>query len=157
MSRYAANTSVSSDRSRTEIEHVLMRYGATRFMYGTDAKGATVAFEAQGRRVRFFLPMPDKTDKAFTQTPGGRRKRDPQSALIAWEQATRQRWRALALVIKAKLEAVASGITDFEAEFLSHIILPNGATVGMWMAPQIKRAYETETMPPMLPAHEEDR
>jgi hypothetical protein len=126
-------------------------------MYGTDTKGATVAFEAQGRRVRFFLPMPDKADKMFTKTPGGRRERNPQSALAVWEQATRQRWRALLLVIKAKLEAVESGITDFESEFLAHIILPNGATVGMWMTPQIKRAYETEKMPPMLPAHEDDR
>ncbi|WP_198651245.1 hypothetical protein [Salinicola sp. CPA57] len=69
---------------------------------------------------------------------------------MAWEQACRQRWRALALVIKAKLEAVESGITMFEEEFLAHIVLPNGGTVGGWMLPQIKKSYDSGSMPPLL-------
>ena len=44
----------------------------------------------------------------------------------AWEQVCRQRWRALLLIIRAKLEAVASGITTLENEFLANIVLPDG-------------------------------
>lgn len=68
-----------------------------------------------------------------------------------YEQAVKQRWRALALVIKAKLEAVEAGITIFEDEFLAHIVLPNGQTAGEYMVPQIEAAYETGKMPAMLP------
>jgi hypothetical protein len=32
-------------------------------------------------------------------------------------------------VIKTKLEAVESGITEFEAEFYAHTVLPGGQTV----------------------------
>lgn len=58
---------------------------------------------------------------------------------------------ALALVVKAKLEAVESGISTFEQEFMAHIVLPNGQTTGQWMIPQIEAAYKTGTMPALLP------
>jgi hypothetical protein len=70
--------------------------------------------------------------------------------LAEYEKATRQRWRALALVIKAKLEAVESGITIFEDEFLAHIVLPDGSTAGDWMRPQIAKAYDKNKMPPPM-------
>jgi hypothetical protein len=77
--------------------------------------------------------------------------RSPDAQRKAYEQAERQRWRALALVIKAKLEAVESGITEFEREFMAHIVLPGGGTVGDWMLPQIEQAYSSGQMPAMLP------
>jgi hypothetical protein len=73
-----------------------------------------------------------------------------QRALL--DQATRSAWRALLLVIKAKLEAVETGITTFEDEFLAHLVLPNGQTVGEWAIPMIAEAYENGLrLPPMLP------
>jgi hypothetical protein len=60
---------------------------------------------------------------------------------IRFEQATRQKWRALNLVIKAKLEAVEAGIVTFEDEFMAHMVLPNGATVAEYVGPQIEEAY----------------
>lgn len=151
MTRYAENTSVSSDRSRAEIEQTLARYGADQFMYGWDQSNAVIMFQAHGRRVKFVLPLPDKTSREFTHTPGRNLARSPQQALEAWEQACRQRWRALALVIKAKLEAVEAGITEFEDEFLAHVVLPNGSTVGDWAKPQLAIAYEAGSMPALLP------
>lgn len=151
MTRYAADTAVSSDRSRNEIEATLRRYGADQFIYGWDRDHAVVGFRADGRQVRFRLPLPDPADEEFVLTPTGR-DRSRTQAEAAYEQAVRQRWRALALVIKAKLEAVTSGITEFEAEFMAHIVLPDGSTVGQWMAPQIEQAYTTGRMPSMLPA-----
>lgn len=151
MARYAENTSVSTEKSRGEIERTLQRYGATGFMYGWQGDRAAVQFDMHARRIRFELPLPDPKDRAFTQTPNGRRTRTPAQAAEAWEQACRQRWRALSLAIKAKLEAVECGITDFESEFLAHIVLPGGQTVGRWMLPQIAETYQTGRMPPLLP------
>ena len=62
------------------------------------------------------------------------------------------RWRALLLVIKAKLEAVTAGISTIETEFLANIVLPDNTTAGEWMLPQIDRAYRSGEMPPLLPA-----
>jgi len=150
MTRYAENTSVASDRSRAEIEKTLERYGARKFMYGWEEDRAMIAFEMEGRRIRFILLMPDKDDELFTRTATGL-QRNNTSAREAYEQATRQRWRALALVIKAKLEAVESHISTLEDEFMAHIQLPNGETVGEWMKPQIEKAYRTGDMPSLLP------
>ena len=46
---------------------------------------------------------------------------------------------------------VASGITTLEEEFLAHIYLPDGRTVGEFMRPQLEESYSTGRMPPMLP------
>jgi hypothetical protein len=151
MARYAATTEVPSDRSRAEIERTLARYGATSFLYGWQEGEAVIMFEMHARRIRFVLPMPDSRARAFTYTPIGK-VRSAESARAEFEQAVRQRWRALALAVKAKLEAVEAGITSFEEEFLAHVVLPDGETVGRWMAPQIERAYAERRMPAMLPA-----
>lgn len=151
MSKYAQSTDVSSDRSRSEIERILARYGASGFMYGWSGSNAVIAFSLRGKHVRFDLPLPDRNAREFTHTPARGTERSTAEANRAYDQAVRQRWRALALVIKAKLEAVESGITMFEEEFLAHIVLPGGQRVGQWMLPQIERAYETGKMPPLLP------
>lgn len=150
MVKYAQTTTVGSDRSRSEIERTLERYGASRFIYGWEENQAIIGFEMRSRRIRFLLPLPDKASPEFQLTPTGK-ARSPASAHQAWEQSTRQRWWALALVIKAKLEAIESGITTFDEEFLAHIVLPSGEAVGDWMAPQIEQAYLSGKMPPMLP------
>jgi hypothetical protein len=150
--RYAESTSVSSEKSRNEIERTLTRYGAKGFLYGWQDESAVIAFDMAGRKVKFILPLPDRTLKEFTHTPNRGNRRTRQAADEAYEQAVKQRWRALALVIKAKLEAVESGITIFEDEFMAHIMLPDGQTVGSWMRPQIAKAYELGSMPPLLPA-----
>lgn len=147
---YAENTSVSSEKSRAEIERTLRRYDADQFMYGWDQEKAVVGFRLAGRQIKFLLTMPDKNDQKFKRSPKGR-VRTPETAYKEWEQACRQKWRALSLVIKAKLEAVESGIAIFEDEFMANIVLPNGSTVSQFMLPQIVEAYESGQMPKMLP------
>ena len=149
--RYAADTSVRSETSRLEIERTLKRYGATAFMYFEEAGRAAIAFRAFDRMVKFLLPLPDPTSHEFTRTPGKGLLRSPDKQAEAYEQAIRQRWRALALVVKAKLEAVAAGISIFEDEFMANIVLPDGKTVGDFMRPQIAIAYDAGGMPPLLP------
>ncbi len=150
MGKYAKETKVSTEKSRMEIEKTLQRYGANGFMYGQQGDRAVIAFEMKERRVKFLLPLPDPTSKEFTHTSYYSNKRKPEEVRAAWDKACRQRWRALALAIKAKLEAVESEITTFESEFMAHIMLPDGQTVGGWIEPQLKNAYGTGKMPPLL-------
>jgi hypothetical protein len=153
MSKFAANTEVPVDRSRAELEKILEKYGASQFIYGTEKNRVVIGFSMHDRMVRFNIPMPDKTDKEITTYKTGWQTKTRTAGAIEekFNQAMRQRWRALVLVIKAKLEASESGITDFETEFLSHIILPDGSTVGQWAKPQIQKAYTAGNMPQLLP------
>ena len=148
---YAEQTSVSAEKSRAEIESTLVKYGADGFMYGWNGPTAVVRFRMDDRFVEFRIEMPDRDSDEFKFTPARRNKRSPDDQQKVWEQATRQRWRALSLVIKAKLEAVEAGITEFESEFLAHIVLPDGTTAGMWLRPQLEEAYRTGQMPSFLP------
>lgn len=155
MTKYAKGTTVEVTKSRAEIERTLARYGASSFMYGWDQRGAMVAFviELEGgpRQVQFHLPLPARDSREFTHHSRGARTASESERL--WEQACRQRWRALNLVVKAKLEAVETGIASFEQEFLSYIVLPSGETVGKWFAPHLVEAYDKHLMPPsVLPA-----
>jgi len=148
MPRYAAKTQVSADRSKVEIERTLMRYGADKFLYGSSRQGAAIGFVYNGRAIRMELPLPDI--KSFSLTPAGKYERTKEQAYKAWEQACRQRWRALALTIKAKLEGIEAGILNFEKEFLAYTCLPDGSTVADFMEPQITAAIETGKMPQNL-------
>lgn len=151
MNRFAQNTDVSTEKSRAEIERLITRYGATQTAFFNEPGRAMVLFEAKGRRVFFTLPLPRKTEERFQRPPKHNRQRSPAQIDALWEQACRQSWRALALVIKAKLEAVASGITTFEDEFMAHIVMPDGKTVGEHVRPTIAAAYDSKRLLPFFP------
>ena len=106
---YARDTSVSVNRTREGIIATLERYGADAFGYAQDGNQQVVFFRMEGRRVRLSVEMPDP--EGFSLTPTGI-KRAPEVQRRQWEQACRQRWRAMLLLIKAKLEGVALGITS---------------------------------------------
>jgi hypothetical protein len=148
--KYAAQTEVSSERSRNEIEKTLKRYGATHFMYGWQTEGAVVAFQMHQKAIKFLLPLPDRNSREFTHTPTKKLPRGEKEAEAAYEQATRQRWRALSLCIKAKLEAVKSGITSFEQEFMAHFMMPDGKTLSEHILPQLEEASRSGKMPTLL-------
>jgi len=146
MSRYAADTQVSPERSRAEIERTLAKYGATDFGYMLSASAVMIAFRASDRAVRFALELPPV--EAFAR--GGRGTRSAAAMKAAQEQAIRQRWRCLALAIKAKLEVVESGISTFEQEFLAHIVLADGKTVAQKILPAIADDYRSGKPVPLL-------
>jgi hypothetical protein len=134
--RYAENTSVSVERSKLEIERLVQRYGAAQFFSGWADGGSVIGFRMRDRFVRFRLPLPDKSRLSQDR----------------YDQEQRRRWRALVLVLKAKLTAVDTGISDFETEFLGNITVANGQTVGEWAKPQLAEMYERGNMPPLLPS-----
>jgi hypothetical protein len=132
MARFAARTSVGVDQTRTEIERTLSRYGATAFAYMTKAGRAIIAFEAQGRHIKITVPLPTGTSEKE-------------------KQEARQRWRALLLVIKAKLESVDTGIETLEEAFYANIVMPDGRTIYEWTHERVAIAYETGEVQPLLP------
>jgi hypothetical protein len=148
---YAKNTEVPMERSKAEIERTLTRYGAQEFMYGWKAGQAVIGFKVHDRMYRINLPLPDRNDAQFLMTDNGRRRTSQDSVYSAWEQATRQRWRALALWIKAVLEAAEAGIVTLEDALQTFVMLPNGRTVGEWLGTQIDEVYRTRQMPQLLP------
>ena len=99
-----------------------------------------------------MLPLPVKSEPRFARTPERGLARSPAQIEQVWEQECRARWRALLLVIKAKLEAVESGITTFETEFLPCTVLPGGATVAEEIAPRVREMLSTGSSMPLLPA-----
>jgi len=167
MTRYAEGTTVTVDKSRVEAERVLVRYGASGFAYGWDQRTevkavhcsragceqegraieacrrehawdiepeerivrevVTIQFKFKERAIRLTVPMP-------TEREAGTKAK--------LEAATRQRWRALVLVIKAKLEAVASGISSLEAEFMANVVTDSGETLGEILLPRMQRVVE---------------
>lgn len=143
MGRYAESTTVPVFRTQAEIQATLSRYGADAYRMSYRDELAIVEFQAHNRMIRFRLPLPSKHDTQFTMTPNRKDLRSKDQATKAWEQACRQLWRALAIAIKAKLEAVECGITEFEDEFLAYVVDPQtGRTVGELMRPQIEQRYE---------------
>lgn len=148
---YAEKTNVSVAKSKADIEELIQKFGAKQFISGFKENMAVIGFSISDRQIRFVLPLPDKQDEKFWYTPERKNKRSEEQAYTAWEQACRSRWRALYLIIKAKLEAVESGISTIEREFFYDVVLPDGKTIGEWMAPQLEEVYQTGNMPPMLP------
>lgn len=111
---YAANTKVAVTQSKSEIERLVKRYGADAFGSAEMDGTATVFFRLKGgRMVRFVVPMPKEEARA------------------------RERWRALLLVIKSKLESVATGIVTEEDEFLANTMMSDGKTVAEHIQPEI--------------------
>jgi len=107
---YARGTAVPTVNSQLEISRIVAKYGGTHYGFQTAPERFTVGFVSHGRVVRFQVPAPQQ------------RSKDRQSA------EERRLWRCLVLVIKAKLEIVASGIETFDQAFLANIVT-DGRTI----------------------------
>jgi hypothetical protein len=148
---YAAGTTVTVAKSKGELDALLSKYGATqRGVAEDDAAGvAIVAFTLARRQFRMKLPMPKF--EAFARDPRSTwKRRTAEQQRKAFEQACRERWRAVVLVVKAKLELVQLGVTSVEQEFLAYLVLPDGSAMHEAVAPRIAAAYETGEMPRFL-------
>lgn len=136
--RFASRTAVAPSKSRAEIEALVRFHGATGFASGWQGDSATIMFEINGRRLRFVVPLPSA-------------KSHPNEARR--EQEERRMWRCLLLAIRAKFEAVASGIAVFDDEFLANIVIPDGTgnTVSQRFSAALAAAYDRGVpMPPLL-------
>lgn len=145
---YARSTTVSVEHSKSHIQNALRRYGADEFATMESKTDIGVFFQIDNLAIRITAPLPKLEEFVTTETG---RERSEQATLTAWEQAVRQRWRALLLCIKAKLEAVETGISTFMQEFLSFVVTPRGS-VGELLIPKIEQLAKTGQMPKLLPA-----
>lgn len=123
---YADRTKVAVGQTRADIEDALRRHGAEAFGFSQDGQIAAVAFRLAGYTYRFRLTLPEQ------------------------EQAARSRWRALLLVIRAKLEGVAAGVETIEEAFLAHAVMQGGETVGEWLKPELANAKKLGRLPQRL-------
>lgn len=139
MGRYASQTSVNVDRSKAEIEQILMRYGADKFGYVNTGTGAAILFQFKGRNITLEVKYPMRGDY-----------KDNQTGEKQWDQEKRRLWRVLCIALKAKLELVDSGLTTFEAEFLAQTCLPNGQSIGSVLIPKIDQVIADGKMPSMM-------
>ncbi len=107
--QYAEGTVVSVEKSRAEIETLLLKYGADQLMNAVDTASGeyVVGFRYRGMYAKLNLRVPLVTDPRFRKTKQGRPMTELQRKNAA-EAEARRLWRALVLVVKAKLEAVAS-------------------------------------------------
>lgn len=149
MSRYAQGTDVSAERSRMELERLLLAHGATGFAYGWDNGEHRVMFRIADRMIRLSIAEPSRAD--FRLTPSGKQRRSEAAITEQVAAETRRRWRSLLLVTKARFVAVADGVQTLEDAFMADVVLPDGRTVGEWLHPQLDTAYATAEMPTLLP------
>ena len=158
MAKYAAKTEVTVEKSQAAVLKVLKRYGATDHMVGEYQGMHAIGFKMKGRNVRILLPKPDPKSSKLRYDGRGYARTIVQQR-NAYDQAEKQAWRALLLIITAKLEyldrLVDNGVGQmdalFEQVFLADIVTPNGQTMGEVAAPALKHAYSTGIMPPLLP------
>ena len=144
---YASNTTVSPEKSQEEIKRTLRKYGADRFGVMEEKTRAHVMFEYSGLLIQLSIDLPNESDFYKTETGKERSKSAIESQ---FNQAIRQRWRALLLAIKAKLEAIECGISTIEKEFMAFVMMPDGRNLGEHILPKIKEISESGKLPRLL-------
>lgn len=147
---YAEGSQVSVEKSKNELDALLRKHGANqRGNQDDDLQGVSlVFFRLKDRQVRLMVPLPKFAAFATFERKGKPVERTPEDQAKQFEQACRTRWRAVVLVVKAKLELIEIGMSDVEREFLADITLPDGRSVGELLKPMIQQAYLNGAMPP---------
>ena len=155
MPRYAEKTRVPVAQSEAELKKTLVRYGADNIMIGSSQEQAMalVAFTMKGRSVKITLPLPPLEDFAVRKVGGRWGTREVEATdseqQKAWSQACRQRWRALLIMTKSKLEYVDLMPDAFDMVFLSDFVLPKsrGRTIGEEMTAQLDQLDAVPLLP----------
>jgi hypothetical protein len=142
---YAERTEVPVERSRAECEYLLQKAGAYSVATLMEPDRIALGFKLAGRGYRIIVPLP-AVAQATRDVRASHERHEKARA-----QALRQRWRALALILRAKLEASLSGVTELETEFLPYAILPSGRSVAEEVAPTLAKIAETGRDLPLLP------
>jgi hypothetical protein len=144
--KYAEGTTVDAASSQAQILTTLRKYGAEAMAFGEEGRCAYVMFRFANRNVQFTLYLPTSWQADEFRWDGRGRMRPDTARKSAYEGEIRRLWRCLHLAIKAKLEVVESGIATFEEEFLAHIVLPGGKTVGSQVVPMLDNPSMPSTL-----------
>lgn len=144
---FAKGTTVPIERTRAELERLLEKHGVEQSAVMRSPGAASIQFVVKDRWIRFVLLMPKREDFSHHLVRGWRTARTEDQMSKVYDQACREKWRALLLVIKAKLEAVHCGIATIEQEFLAWIVTRDNTTIGERLLPHLD---ETLKRGPML-------
>lgn len=127
-SKYASKTKTSTGRSRDELEALLARYGVQHYGLLNQPGMLALAFQIGGHNHRIAIPLPDPQERRFRYGPGGgiRTEKGRQDAA---QQEVRARYRALLLVVKARLELAHLLGQPVESAFSEYRVLSDGRTV----------------------------
>lgn len=112
--QYAKRTEVTPAKSRGEIEAVLVKYGCKQFGVMNDVHQVALVFVFEGVTHRIVMPLPSEKERLTK---------------LQREQAIRSRWRALLLVVKARLEYATVTRQPLGAAFVEYRVLEGGKTV----------------------------
>ena len=142
---YASNTVVPVGQSKAQIEQLLQHAGAKDLCMASSPGVAMVGFIIKGLGYKIILPLTDP--KSCECTPTGRKRKDVR--LVSWhcEQSDRARWRALLLIVKAKLEAVSLGITTTDREFAADLVMQDGRTLHQHLSQHILSGQMPKALP----------
>lgn len=145
---YAEGTSVPIEKSMSEIVALIKKAGAQRVGQVEEPESIAVQFFMRDRMLRFRVRLtqpseiPERMGNGQHRTAGQRRERAG--------QRSKQRVRALLLVIKAKLESVESEVETFEEAFLANVVMSDGATLYERVREPIAVEYQAGKPHPML-------
>ena len=145
---YAANTSVSFDRSIGEIVGMLKKAGAERIAQFEEPGAFTIQFALAERIIKFRVALPQASEMPA---------RDGRNSLLSTakrqemaDQRARQKGRALMLVVKAKLESVESKVETFEQAFFANVVMSDGATLYERLSGPVAIEYKTGQVTPLM-------
>lgn len=149
---YAAETVVSVEKTKAELDTLLSKHGARDYgVANNESAGvARVFFIVDARKYAIAVPLPTAPDSWWNWSTQRRTEWiDKQQA-----QAMRTRWRAILLLVRAKLEIINMGGSTFEREFLADLVLPNGQTAHQTIAPYMAKLIADGYSGPLaLPEH----
>ena len=161
---YAAGTSVAAEKTKAEIDTLLSKHGASqRAVMADDSNGrAVIAFVINDRHYRLDVPMPKPGELPDPKKRSWEQKVDMPRGWDSWlterrlqwvkhelDQRARERWRAVLMMLKAKLELVRIGVSTVEREFLADMVVGK-RTVGQMVEEQIDQVLAGHT-PRLLP------
>lgn len=109
------------------------------------ARDALIAFPLADGPVLLMTAIPDPAGRDPTCSPPSK-PRTVKQTNAACKPAVRQRRRVLAVVIKAELQAVNTGLAAVEDEFRADIASPDGQSVGRLLRPLIRAAHNSGNM-----------
>lgn len=123
--KFALGTDVPVGRTVDALTTLVRSAGAKDTLIAHGDERSIFGFRMRDRSIRFVIPTPRVED--FKRTDRGVLRSDD-AAARARAAEERRLWRALYLVVKAKLEAAESGVVSFEEEFFAHTVATNGRT-----------------------------
>ncbi|MCA4133382.1 hypothetical protein [Arthrobacter sp. M4] len=145
-SNYVRGASITASASQAEIQDMLSDFGAVGLRCIREDGRATIAFRSGGQQFRMILVLPRSADEELQKRSTGHALKTPQ-------ETARQRWRALSVLIRAKLDAVASGIVSFDQEFMAYRLPPHEFEDGR-TSPDTQAPAHQPNSSPTEPLHE---